>query len=740
MKKNITLFITFIIIFMMVVPSTTYADYDEGLEQAILKAKELFNITEEYDEFSASVSCYNGETDYILRWSDSDNRLGIIHVKMDGDGNPKSYYIYETFYEDYKLRLAKISKSDAKDIAEKFINKVNSSYTDKIQYFDDNSIISFNSRNYNVIFIRKEKGILFPYNTITLSVDNMTGQIKSYNSNWDNSLAFPDIEGIIDLEEAEEIYKEQIGLQLIYKFAYENNETIPYLVYSRLTTNDYMDALIGEVIQINQYYYDISGQESPKPIIRLVANLSLAEKEAIENMVEILSEEEVESIAREALKIDDAYQIDSINLYTQLINNGDFTWNIRFLSEDEAVNEVPIDVSVDAETGDITVIPPIFPVDIGLWIDVSVDAKTGDIISFSKYIHDDDNQEVVYDKEGAYNIAESFIDAMQPDKFSEVEYVTWNEPLIGPFSQEAIPRQYKFTFVRKINKSYVQNDGFTITVDTVTGDITRYNFSWYKGELPTSENVMSLIKAYDVLFNEIGIGLTYILDSSNKEVKLIYSIKNDKPLNIDANNGSILNYNGEIYTEQAVVQYTDINDSYAKSKIEVLAQYGISLPGDKFEPKKQITQREFLYLLVKANNYYINIPFSNESEFDDVLYTTLINREIVKEDEKSPESAPSREEAVKYIIRALDYDEVADIKGIFTVNYIDANDISPELVGYISIASGLDIIRGYNGIFDPKAELTREQAATVLYNYLKYVIIIIDHNKYDNELYFTRNN
>src|SRR5690606_37362800 len=118
-------------------------------------------------------------------------------------------------------------------------------------------------------------------------------------------------------------------------------------------------------------------------------------------------------------------------------------------------------------------------------------------------------------------------------------------------------------------------------------------------------------KAYDILFKDIGMELKYVTpmiydDRNNKkEAILVYGLKEDKPAIIDPYTGAILNYNGKPFKEFKAVSYKDIDNSYAKDKINILAQYGISLPGEEFKPKEKIIQKDFLYLLLKAYDPYI---------------------------------------------------------------------------------------------------------------------------------------
>jgi len=97
----------------------------------------------------------------------------------------------------------------------------------------------------------------------------------------------------------------------------------------------------------------------------------------------------------------------------------------------------------------------------------------------------------------------------------------------------------------------------------------------------------------------------------------------------------------------------------------------------------------------------------------------LINQGIVKEDEKAPDAIVTKEEAVKYIIRALNFSKVANIKDIYTVPFKDGDMIDPELKGHVAIAYGLKIVSGSNGYFNPSANITREQAAILVFNFLK---------------------
>ena len=707
MKKCLLLVLSLVLILTLAVPSTSFADYDKGLEEAILKAKEVFDITDDYDEFNYEIDNYGEELEFYLAWSDSSNELGEISVRVNSKGRIKNYYIYKPYHRHYGPKLAKISSIEAKLKADKFIRKLDSGYIQKIKYQPDDRPLNVYDRRYNFTYIRQENGILFPSNTINVSVDNMTGDVTRFYSIWEEDLHFPKPEGIITLEEGQEAFKDGIGLQLVYKFKYVDDKTVPYLVFTNLTGTNHIDAKTGEVLKSDGYHsihaYDMgmsSGAGETK-------ELSPVEDKAVENIKDILSKELAEGLIREKLNIEDEFETTYIRFNSDWRNKDEFTWRMNFTKEDK---ESPRHVSA------------------------SIDAKTGEIKSFYKTNKLDKDEAPQYNKEQSQKLAEEFIKKHQPEKYKQIEHVDWNQYDIVPLKGEELPRSYSFYFIRKVNDAYVSNSYFNLTVDTVTGEVTSYRFEWFKGELPVPKGVISIEEANKILFDEIGMELKYIdyygkeeykvifnLEGKedNREVRLVYGIKSDKPLNIDSKTGEIVNHIGEVYKEDTIVKYKDIENSDAKSKIEVLAQYGIALPGDKLYPTNKINQREFLYLLAKANGSYIREPFSKDGKFDEELYEKLIREGIIKEEEKSPESDVIKEEAVKFIIRSLKYDKAASIPGIYLLDFKDANEISPELGGHIAIANGLNIISPDDEYFIKAiSKVTKEEAFIMLYNYL----------------------
>ena len=255
-------------------------------------------------------------------------------------------------------------------------------------------------------------------------------------------------------------------------------------------------------------------------------------------------------------------------------------------------------------------------------------------------------------------------------------------------------------------------------------------------EFPSLDSAASLDKIYEIFFKDVGIELQYTTQSpdivyakeimlnleSEKEVKLVYAVNSEKPSTLDAFTGVILDYNGKPYKEEKPLEYTDILGHYAQDEIELLAQAGIGLEGPKLKPNEKIKQKDFLLLIsqVIGNGYafYGKTTLTGDTETED-LYKLLMQEGIVKESEKNPEASLTREDSVKFVIRALKYEKIAALSDIFNCTFKDKNKINPDLIGHVVLAKGLNIVSGHGDYFRPKSELKKADALIIIYNYLQ---------------------
>lgn len=699
MKRLIIYLLLFSIIFGTAISNVVYGqDYDRYMEEAILKVKALFSISDDYDRFNSNISSYDERILFYFNWTDSTNNLPNISVTTDLEGNILSYYKYDSIYIEPSSKLPNYTKEEAMKIALKFIERIDPILSKEIKLDERFNTVSIYDLDYGFRFIRIINNLEFQDNSVNISVNKYSGKVTNYYVNWDKDLQFPIPKNIISLEEAKKNYIDQIGLKLVYKstFGYPRplgtgeEDSKYYLAYTPVEGNSKgIDAFTGKPISLTYYgpYYPINREMEKMEADAAAPIITPEERAEIEKLAGVLTIEEAEKEARKLFNLNDNFKLEGKSLHSDWNNPGEYRWSLTFNKELDKKNQ---------------------------YVYVTLDAKTNELISFNKYNDLDANAKVKINKTQSLQLARDFIKKINPEALNHIEY----------FDDESIKDDsqiYYFRFIRKVNDIYVETDGIYIGVDAVNKEIVSYSKNWYKGSFPEIKGTISLEKAYDILFNEIGFDLNYtvIYDYEkpaveNREVKLVYRINPNKPAVIDAHTGDLLDHMGKPYKDSQLQNYTDIEDSYAKDMINTLAEYGIGFSSDKFRPEEIIKQKDFLYLLWKSMH-----PYRTETELDtDTVYNELIRLRIVREGEEDREKNVTKEEAIRFVIRVLKYDKVADIQNIFADIFKDGNEIAEGLKGYMSIAYGLKLISTEDGLINPKYQLQRQDAASIIYKYM----------------------
>lgn len=670
--------------------------YDKDLEHSISRVKSLFNISDNYDTFNSQVNTSGNEVFFYLNWSDSNNELDNISVTTDNLGNIISFQKYNPIYVQPDTKSPTYSIDEALQKAKSFIQRIAPDLYNNLELNKNRYPISAYDIDYSFHFVRIINKIPYPDNTVNINVNKYTGEITNFYSNWERILKFPDTENVLSIEEGKNAFKDNIGLDLIYKSSNRlyrlsdtNEEIKHFLAYSILNQGRMIDAVTGEAI--NNNYYGGMGSAEMAMDSKSEAGITPEERAEIDKLVGIIDSKQIEKIAREILSIDNEYILQSKNLYSNYKNPGDYQWSLYFTKKVES-NFI-------------------------LVADIILDAKTSELLSFSKSNKIDSDDKPTITKEESLELAKAFITNQQPENVDNLEFM-------GDYISDSTDDQqvYYFSFIRKIDDLYVESDSINVGVDTVNKDIISYNFDWFRGKFPPKGDLIGIDKAYDILFKEIGYELRYatIYDyekpqGENREIKLVYALNCEKPPIIHANTGEILDYSGDVYRDFVSFGYTDIDFSYAKDKISTLAQYGVGFNSERFKPKEEIKQKDFIYLLFKSINTYRDLT----EEDIDKIYDEFTKSHIIKDGEREPERIVTKEEAVMYVIRAMNYAKIAEIPEIFQDIFDDSADITPGLNGHINIAFGLGIIEGDgNGNINPKGKLKREDAASIIYNYM----------------------
>lgn len=687
---------------------------DKELENAIKIAKTKFSIPDDYS-FQSNISTSGEKKIYQLNWNSKDKmNTASIYVTIDEDGMVTSYSKYTQ--DDYKQgsKLPKLSRQDALAKAGQYIESIAPGLMKQLRYEEANQSSIMDS-GYYMNYYRIVNGIPFYNDRVTVYINRDTGALQNYSRQWTDIASFPSAAGTMTLKDAQKAYTENLGLRLIYKYAQVDDVLNTYLAYAPIYDNGSfgIDAFTGEKRRIS-FGYGIAFNDSmamakQKAAVETAAGVQLSPEElkAVEEASKLISQEDAEKLARgsEFLGLTDSFKLQSYYLNSGWPDKTQYSWSLYFVK--------PADDKT-AYTDNVSVM---------------LDAKTGLITGFNSGTPVNPNTKPINDLKTAKAEADAFLNKYYPQYVKQTEYdKLTSESYMSGSEQNTY---YSFVYYRMVNGIPFPDNGITINYDNMSGKITGFNMNWFNTGF-TNNKVIGIDAASAKLFAKVGLEKQYRLDYTDNNAKilppaapenakavLVYVLKNDKPLVISATDGALLNSDGSEYKEPVKVSYTDIKGNAAEKQIMVLADNGIYLEGSQFKPNAAITQLDFLTLLSKTLNYYVPVhPLKSAGQDNDDLYAFLQREGVIKAGEKAPAANVTKEEAVKYLVRALKYDKVADIKGIFDISYKDKAGIDPNLTGYVAIAAGLGIV-SRNGSFNPKAKITRGESAIMIYNYLQ---------------------
>ena len=682
MRKLRTLvFVMTLTLLITGIPLDAFAkEYD--LDGNFHEIKTLFNIGDEYDDFDTHQYNSNGKTITDLSWSSKGKN---ISVRIDQEGNIVGYWknLYSTDRKKIVYKFPKITRKEGEKIAKDFIKKLYPDILDEIKSRDEDDVYIQYRRNdlreYSYNFTRVKNDLFFNENYIHVSVDTQTGKVNDFNISWEENLKFADKKDIISKDEAKKIYKDNIDLNLSYKIKETDENLQSYLGYNMIDTDIVVDANTKDILSTSyKSIYPIYGSRFHQNM----ESISSEEENKLINSKKILTRKEASEKIVDMFKLGKEYKIESHKLIGNK-ENDIYIWELMVMK---------------------------YMGDHGSGTGTTIDAKTGEIIDFSDPgSRNMDEKKQKYSKEELLKKANELIKNSSPEKYKEVEYIE-NENEYPIYDDD---NTSNFLFVRTVNGVKVENDGFRIALSNATGNVRSYTHNWSDLEFESPNNVIQKDKAKDILLEDKELVLEYQRENDKREkkdVRLVYDFK-DKYFTVDAKKAEVIDNKKETMEKAGLIKYKDIENSFAKNQINKLQDYIVLFKGELFKPKQEITQKEFFQLLTQIKDMYYLYEDQN------YMYERFINDGILKKEEKNLESKVTREEAIKYIVRAFGQEPLEDLGDIYKLEYDDIDKISTNLRGHVAIAKGLGIISG-KGNFRPKDNLTREEAAALIYNIL----------------------
>ena len=137
------------------------------------------------------------------------------------------------------------SVEQAKAICDQTLKALMPDLYAKVKY--DDSYMTYDSKpenSYTFKYIRMENGIECPDNYISISYDNLSGDIDSFYTNWSKEMKFADPKNLITVEEANKVLFNKIGYEIQY-IPDDSDETEPVIEDYKLGIVNAKNAVLG---------------------------------------------------------------------------------------------------------------------------------------------------------------------------------------------------------------------------------------------------------------------------------------------------------------------------------------------------------------------------------------------------------------------------------------------------------------------------------------------------------------
>lgn len=647
---------------------------DKTVEKLVLKAKEIFNIKDVYDNFEVNSSSDNDYgTIYNLSWSKKDGSSDL-NVSISNDMQITNYNKYEnkkyeTLKPNYsyealkKYAIETIKKIDPVNAKSLKLNE--SSYQN---YIDDNAYI-FNFDRY--VGDRRVIG-----DGASITINYVDKSVKRYSLNYNHGFDFSKtaefdaLKSNLTMDEAINIFKENKYIKPMIKFVI-NEKKEPRITFKTIYSNELN----------SNYFVNSTSKKYERYDYPVFLNNYMTKDAAAEGAMDGLSEYEVKGIDKikgikskdEALKKAKTFVKDASKAKVTLSN-----LNQDYISKDYVYN-INIESGKDEKK---------------TYYNISFDAKDLTLLRFSVYNNFDssDNDKKDLNSDELKKIA--------------LDYIKKNASDIDEKDLELMATENNTAyFVRVMDGYYIPENSISISVSKDTKEINEYSRAWYRKPIKYEKAKKSIDEAYDVIKKEINYeeAYQYIRDKSDpakSSVVLTYMPKNTK-IEIDAISGKLAKSNEELKN------YSDIDKSKYKDKAILLKQMGYAYIEDEIMPEKNLKQKDFIT--------FVYIFGSRDSdEIIDNAYQRALREGVIKANEVNREKEITNMDLAKFMIRLKGMEELVG-KDIFK-NINTKAKLTKEENAYLSLANALGYINGKT--IDKNAKVNRDEFINIVYNYV----------------------
>ncbi len=675
---------------------------EEHVARAVEASRRVLPDTSAYDEFGydsySRTGEYGNETTLNLYWTNTDT-WDNANVSVNTDGYITSY---SKSYERISDRpVPEISQADALAIAYDFICAANPGVA---RFFDtEHANVTYTkfSSTYAITFTANDNGIVILGGLAQVNISYLTGEVYSYSTTLSSALDSENEEPL-NKEVVRELFAEKYPMKLEYTIAYDRVAKKSYvdLVYVPAGTDKLISAN-GELLErINvKGGYKFATNSSAamdkaetESAVEGAFGLTGAESAGIEYQDGFYKPEDVCGLikAHNELGFDDENKITNANLYKKTSAYTDavsYNLTVNYESEDHITY-------------------------------VEINAETGEILSYSDYDKNYETKPLEIDDTDALineykTIADGLVKKLYPDTYEE--YVLDPDGIYVP-DEINTWNALAFVYVRYNQGLKFERDAIGIKIRLGNKKVISISYNYSDCEFPSVEGIILAEDALDIYIENVGLepvlyptvkledGKIYVAsgDTTTAKKRLFigygYTYGNYK---IDAHTGE----SDTVVTKPEYfknIAFTDVNDAALLKKINILADMNIIKRADKFEPERNLTQGEYADMLQTV----LPIP---------EVYALAGEDTAVFGKDYDPEKPLTRANAVKAIVYAKGYSEVAELEGIYVTRFEDDEKIPDHVKGYVAIAQGLGLLYKVRSNFEPDAEVTKAFATELIY-------------------------
>lgn len=691
-RKSISILLSFAVLLSFA--STSFASTTDGLEKAILNAKSKITIPAEYSEFDSDIRLSPKVTEYDLAWRTQDGEKRI-NLTINDKNDITQYFISSSASFDDSVKFSAFSADELKQKALSFIEKINPSWTSELDI--DNAYITGEHNIYSdrthIEFKRVKDKSEFLGNYVSLSLSNQSGNVINMYSYWDYADYIPkkDLE-VLDADAASDSFFKASPLELIYTND-DNGEA--KLVYRITKPSILLNAVTGEEIKRENYLYNSNMKEEA-----IMDSASGGSSNGLTE-AEIKNLGEIDSLLSESGLVKIAKSLKNTGLDKAEFKSCQYTRGYGFYPKsDEEPSDYLAELSFIFNKGGEN----------EYTAHVALDAKSGKLMRYSAYDY------ILYSGE-----------IKAPDISNEVALKSATEFMASytPYYSDKVKvdnrdlnngSKYNFNFVRYENDIPYYNNSISVSVNSQNGLISSFYYDWDDTlTFEATDGILSMENAQNFFNQNIGLETVYAYDYTSSDegvVTLCYRAKQVGSFMLSAKTGELTNIN----LDTEAVMPTDISGHYAEDKITALINAGviqINKEDKAYRPDDSITYGELSALVCRLSQRY---HYYEPAMAEQALRSAGV---LLENEEFKPDATAVRADGAVYIVRAIGYRSVAELSHIFVCYFNDSGSIPQDIIGYIAIANGLNIVRGdENNCFNPASPLSRADAAIMIYNYL----------------------